>query len=62
MVEHIGDYEQYTTIYQMKREFDEKNALLWKLKKRIDREIILEPFSYLYLLFLKVRFNNILFY
>ena len=33
MVEHIGDYEQYTTIYQMKREFDEKNELIrskWK--------------------------------
>ena len=37
MVEHIGDYEQYTTIYQMKREFDEQNALIWKLKKQIEK-------------------------
>ena len=37
MVERIGDYEQYTTIYQMKREFDETDALIWKLKKQIEK-------------------------
>ena len=28
MVEHIGDYEDYATIYQLKRGFNETNDLM----------------------------------
>ena len=44
MVEHIGDYEQYTTIYKIKREFEETNELINELKKQIEqlkKEIII---------------------
>ena len=61
MVEYIGDYEQYTTIYKIKREFEETNELINELKNKqnnLKKEIILELGSYLYILFLKVRLNN----
>ena len=44
MVEHIGDYEQYTTIYKIQREFEETNELINELKKQIEqlkKEIII---------------------
>ena len=37
MVETIGDYEQYTAIYKIKREFEEKNELINELKKQIEQ-------------------------
>ena len=37
MVEYIGDYEQYTAICKIKREFEEKHELINELKKQIEQ-------------------------